>query len=115
MASQTELIARDARELARAQKTELDILNDTLAAYDLPRVRERIAVLESQFHKFEVLLNELKPTRAEAEELGALKSRLSQLEDQKKLGDSRLFQFIMLFVGGVITLSVQIALLFFKK
>ena len=48
-------------------------------------------------------------------QFAVIENRLTQLEDQKKLGDSRLFQFIMLFLGGIITLSIQIVLLFFKK
>jgi hypothetical protein len=47
--------------------------------------------------------------------LGAVKSRLTQLEEQKKLGGTRVFQFVMLFVGGVVTLSINIALLFLKN
>jgi uncharacterized small protein (DUF1192 family) len=76
---------------------------------------ERLAVLESRIAELDRALEQLKPTKAEAEEMGALKSRLTQLEEQKKLGDSRLFQFVVLFIGGLLTLAINIALLFLKK
>ena len=108
-------MAREAKHAVDLLKQDVELFKERLDALDLIQLRERVAVLESHVKKQDALLEELKPTRAEAEELGALKNRISQLEDEKKRGETRSFQVTVLFLGGVITLAIQIALLFLKK
>jgi phage shock protein A len=114
MPSPTEL-ARDALQKTEVLENSVALLKERLDRLDTAQLRERLVVLESRLVELEKALETLKPTKAEAEEMGALKSRLTQLEEQKKLGDTRAFQFIVLFIGGLITLAINIALLFLKK
>ena len=93
----------------------VDVLREQVETLELVQLRERVKVLEERLVEVVKAVDGLKPTKAEAEEMGALKNRLTQLEEQKKLGDTRVFQFVMLFVGGVVTLAINIALLFLKK
>jgi hypothetical protein len=115
MASLAEKLAQEAREHSLILRTEFDILKQQVEKHDLAQLRERLAVLEDRTGKLAEQVEQLKPTKAESEEMGAIKNRITQLEEQKKLTDTRLFQFYMLFAGGVITLTVQVAILFLKK
>lgn len=114
MASPTEL-AREAITKVEVLRAEFDVKMDELAKLNLIEAGQQIAILRDRIHKLEISIEQTKPTRDEIEEIGALKNRVSQLEDHKKLADTRIFQFIMLFIGGVITLLVQLIILFVKK
>jgi hypothetical protein len=89
-------------------KAQILAIQKDIDRSDVHRVRERLAVIDERLNRLDRAIEEHK-------QFPVLENRLAQLEEQKKLGDTRLFQFVMLFVGGVITLSVQIVLLFFKK
>lgn len=108
-------LARKAQQDLLLLKTQFDALVKDLDSAEVRRLRERLAVVESRTAELEKTTEQLKPTEAKSEEMGALKNRLTQLEEQKKLGDTRLFQVMVLFIGGLITLAINIALLFLKK
>ncbi len=109
-------------QLVRLALTTIEVLKNDIANLqqfvadaELSKHRERTAVLEYQVAQLLALMEEHKPTRAEAEILGALKIRMTQLEEEKKRDQTRVFQVMILFLGGIITLAIQIVLLFFKK
>jgi hypothetical protein len=106
-----EAVRKEVEELKNSQVYLRTILDQANPIEQL----ERIAVLENQVKKLETQLEEHKTTRAEAEELGALKNRLTQLEEEKKRGETRAFQVMILFLGSLLTLAIQFALLFLKK
>jgi signal recognition particle subunit SEC65 len=108
-------IAREVQREVLLLRSEFDQPRTELDNAEFRRVRERLAVLENRLSELDKAIEQLKPSKAEAEEMGALKNRLTQLEEQKKLGDTRAFQFIVLFIGGLLTLAINIALLFLKK
>ncbi len=114
MATPTQL-ATDALSKAEVLRAEFDFLRSHFEKLNLNEVRERIAVIEDNINKISSKVEQLIPSKDESEAMGAIKQRVTQLEEQKKLGDTRLFQLSMLFVGGIVTLFVQIALLFIKK
>jgi hypothetical protein len=114
MASPTEL-ARESLNKTEILQKVVELLKERLDKLDKLQLYERLAVVERRLADLEKAVEELKPTKAEHEEMGAVKNRLTQLEDQKKLGDTRAFQFIVLFIGGLLTLAINIALLFLKK
>lgn len=114
MASPSEL-ARQAQQHSEELEQEFRLLKQLVETHDLPAIRERLIRVEEKLNQVVTLVDRLTPNKAEAEEMGALKNRLTQLEEQKKLGDTRAFQFIVLFIGGLITLAINIALLFLKK
>lgn len=115
MATQTEQMANEAHSKIDVLRAEFDLLQKQFDRLSLEELRVLMTAIDTRLMGLEKAVDGLKPTKAEAEEMGALKNRLTQLEEQKKLGDTRVFQFIMLFVGGVVTLSINIALLFLKK
>ena len=108
-------LAREALTAIKVLETKVAIFQQDVANAELSRHRERTAVLENQVAQLIALMEEHKPTRAEAEILGALKIRMTQLEEEKKRDQTRVFQVMILFLGGIITLAIQIVLLFFKK
>lgn len=108
-------LARDALHRLELLVKDIQALQKELEKNDLPEVRERLAVTERRLDDLVSLVEQFKPTKAESEEMGAIKNRITQLEEQKRLGDSRTFQFVVLFIGGLLTLAINIALLFLKK
>lgn len=44
-----------------------------------------------------------------------IEERLAELKRLKEETDRRYWQFHMLFIGGIITLAIQVLILFFKK
>lgn len=115
MATQTEQLAIDAHSKIDVLRAEFNLVQDQFQKLSLGDLRERLAVIENRLAELDKAVEKLKPTKAESEEMGAIKNRLTQLEEQKKLADTRLFQFYMLFAGGIMTLAVQVAILFLKK
>ncbi len=101
------------RERTAVLENQVVQLNAQMQEHKL--TRERTAFLENQDTQLLALMEEHKPTRAEAEILGALKIRMTQLEEEKKRDQTGVFQVMILFLGGIITLAIQIVLLFFKK
>jgi hypothetical protein len=88
-------MAETAIQVARATKHELDLLKkdiDSLATdidrAKLAELRERIAILEER-------VTELKKLREEAEK--------------------RYWQFVVLFIGGLITLGINLVVSFVRK
>lgn len=108
-------LAREAKHGVELLKQDVELLKERFDILDLIQLRERVAVLESHAKKQDAELEEHKSTRAEAEEFGALKNRIAQLEEEKKRGETRSFQVTVLFIGGLITLAIQIVLLFLKR
>lgn len=102
------------REEVEVLKALVATVRESLSQHSAQKAGERLAVLENRLTELDKAFEQLKPSKAEAEEMGALKNRLSQLEEQKKLGDTRAFQFIVLFIGGLLTLAINIAILFLK-
>jgi|GEM_PF-6886392 len=115
MATQTEQMANDALKKIDVLRAEFDFLQKQLERLGLDELRVQMTKIKTQLEGLEKATEQLKPSKAEAEEMGALKNRLSQLEEHRKLGDTRVFQFIILFVGGVVTPLINIVLLFLKK
>jgi hypothetical protein len=85
--SQPELIREMQLELTRLAE-RFENLREQVSKAELVRMSERIAVLESQ---------------------------LSELKKRDDLFDSRRFQVLVLFIGSLLTLGVQVAVLFLKK
>ena len=108
-------LAQKALNAIDVLETKLKYFQQDVANAELSKHRERTAVLEYQVAQLLALMEEHKPTRAEAEILGALKIRMTQLEEEKTRDQTRVFQVMILFLGGIITLAIQIVLLFFKK
>ncbi len=80
-----------------ARQTELDLavlqqevqsLRDKIASGDLPSVRERLAVLED---------------------------RVTELKKSKEEADRRYWQFVVLFIGGILTLAINLVVSFVRK
>ncbi len=117
--SKVEQLARETEKELALIKKDVEALQKDIDQANLTHMRERLSVLEERAEKLGRLVEELKPTKAEAEEMGALKSRLSQLEEQKKLGDTRGWQFVYIAAGaGFALLSsflVQLVFYFIKK
>ncbi len=96
------------REEVATLKVQIELAQKEIDRFDVHQFRERIARIDERLSRIDKILEEMR-------QFPVLENRLTQLEDKKKLGDTRLFQFILLFVGGVVTLSIQVVLLFFKK
>jgi len=47
--------------------------------------------------------------------VAVIEERLAELKRLKEETDRRYWQFHMLFIGGIITLAIQVLILFFKK
>ena len=107
MASPTEL-AREAMQHSELLRVEFEMLKHDVSQLSLQELRERVAVLEVLNKKIEKSLEEMK-------QFPVLENRIKQLEDRKLLGDTRIFQFILLFVGGVLTLAINIVVSFIRK
>lgn len=85
--STAELIRRLDVELA-VLRSEFDGLREQISRTELAQIRERLAVVEHT---------------------------LAELKKQKEEADRRLWQFTVLFVGGLITLAINFALVFVRK
>lgn len=89
-------------------RSECQSLRREIDRADLVDVAKRLAVIEQR-------LNDLGPTREEARRVAALEERVSQLTQAKEEADRRAWQFIVLFVGGLLTLAVNLVVSFLKK
>lgn len=87
MATPTEL-ARDALQKAALLELDLKYFRTEVARLELETLRERVAVLEER-------VAELKKMREEAEK--------------------RYWQFVVLFVGGLVTLAINLVVSFVRK
>ncbi len=47
--------------------------------------------------------------------VAVIEERLAELKRLKEETDRKYWQFYMLFIGGIITLAIQVLILFFKK
>ena len=80
-----------------ARQTELDLavlqaevqaLREMLLGGDLANIRERLAVLED---------------------------RVTELKKSKEEADRRYWQFVVLFIGGILTLAINLVVSFVRK
>lgn len=92
MASQAELIAREAKSLAESNKIEIDLLSSTIKDLDLLRLRDRVVVLETT---------------------------VAELKRHKEESEKRNWQFIFIAVGAgcaiVGGIVVQLVASFLRK
>ena len=92
MASQAELIAREALSLAEANKLEMDLLSSTIKDLDLLRLRDRVVAIETT---------------------------VAELKRHKEESEKRNWQYIFIAVGAGCALAggivVQLVSTFLKK
>ena len=73
----------------------------------MAEIQERVNNFRDEIHRanlFELL-----------RKVAVLEDRIAELKRLKEETDRRHWQFVLLFVGGIITLAIQLLLLFFKK
>ena len=117
--SKVEQLARETEKELALIKKDVEALQEDIDQANLTQMRERLSVLEDRSVKLAALVEELKPTKAEAEEMGAVKSRLTQLEKREEESGKRGWQFVFIAAGaGLALLSsflVQLVFYFIKK
>lgn len=87
MATPTEM-AHEAQKQIATLRAEFDIRQTVLEKLNLSELRERIAVLED---------------------------RVTELKKSKEEADRRYWQFVVLFVGGILTLAINLVVSFVRK
>lgn len=86
--SKVEQLARETEKELALIKKDGEALQKDIDQADLNQVRERIAVLEE---------------------------RVVELKKMREESEKRYWQFVVLFVGGLITLGINIAVSFIRK
>ena len=108
-------LARKALIAIEVLETKLTYFQQEVANAELSKHRERTAVLENQVVQLNAQMQEHKLNRAEVEILGALKTRVTQLEDDKKRYQTWGFHVVIFFLGCISTIIIQIVLFLIKK
>ncbi len=88
-----------------AQRTNTDLIRD---------LQVEVANLRAELTSQKVLVDHIKFVEMR-ERLAVVEHTLAELKKQKEEADRRLWQFIVLFVGGLITLAINFALVFVRK
>ena len=101
-------LIQDLRHDFTVLRAEVDALAGELRRADLLPLRERLAVLESKFVELSLMKEEVK-------RIAVLEDRVAELKRLNEEAERRRWQFVMLFVAGLITLAINIALLVFRK
>jgi hypothetical protein len=106
---------RSPTELYHELRNEFTFLRATLdgaiaelRSAELLQVRERLAVLEHR-------LEELGAIKEDNKKLAVVENQLGDLRRWQEESGRRLFQFVLLFLGGIVTLAINLAVTFLRK
>lgn len=115
MATPTEL-ANNALGQGAVLRTEFELLRGDIFRLNLPELRERCVVLETQLvalRKETDVLPQLRQANA------VLEDRVAKLEKRAEEADKRQWQFVYIFAGAMasllVTVVVQLVLAWVKK
>lgn len=131
MASPTE-IAREALDEVKELKAKLDSIEREIGQYEFLKALNRLAVIEEKLlqitkggedaKRIPVIDDRVDKLETRATEADRLRERVAVLEslvaEGKKIKEEvgkRSWQFVVLFVGGLITLGINIAVSFIRK
>ncbi|MFO0852171.1 MAG: hypothetical protein U0871_26940 [Gemmataceae bacterium] len=109
--SPTEL-AREAQKHSETLRIEFELLRNEFERYDMPRLRERLAILEERMAKHETRVEEFVIAQTK---IAVLNDRVEELKKSKEKSDRRYWQFVVLFVGGLLTLAINLVVSFIRK
>ena len=101
-------LAREAKDAISRLKQDHEFLQKRFEDLDLLEVRERVARIEERLSRIEKIQEEHK-------ELPVLADRINKLEKNKEEADRRYWQFVVLFIGGILTLAINLVVSFIRK
>ena len=107
MATPTEM-AREAHTQIALLRAEFEIHQRGIETLKLIDLRERLAVLDEKIAKLE---RELEAVKC----LPVIVVRVDKLEQHRDETDKRRWQFVVLFVGGILTLAINLVVSFVRK
>jgi hypothetical protein len=101
-------LAREAKEHSTELRRDFELLEQLVTLSDLMGLKDRLLSMENRMavmEKFE----------AELRRIAVLEDRINELKKSKEESEKRYWQFVVLFVGGLVTLGINLVVSFIRK